>query len=115
MPIFLLAALIAIVDGTQSDASTIAEFEALLDYKESHQLQVLTADDSNDPKLTSTQPSDYVTDVSVQDWAEDPKALMYEFTAAQNQDYIAIRFQANGVSDFVYTSLPTVDDSEGNP
>ena len=77
-------------------------------------MQVLTADDINDPKLASTQPSDYVTDASVEDWAEDPKALMYEFTAAQNQDVIAIRFQVNGVSSFVY-ELPTVDDSEGSP
>lgn len=78
--------------------------------------EVLTADSLTDPKLASAQASDYVTDKTVDDWVNDPKALMFEFTAAQNQDLISIKFQDNGESEFLNmedADMPTADDGDG--
>ena len=109
--ICFLAALIVIADGRE--ASTLVEFED--EIVGSYQYEVLTADSTNDPKLTSAQASDYVTDNTIDDWVNDPKALIFEFTAAQNQDLIAIRFQDNGESVFVADGdMPTAADGEGN-
>jgi len=77
--------------------------------------EVLLADALTDPKLASAQASDYVTDKTIDDWVNDPKALMFEFTAAQNQDHISIKFQDNGVSEFLEDAdMPTAADGEGN-